>query len=36
MGRTESLSSISIWRRKPNPWFMRGTVGRSALDVEAG
>lgn len=25
--------SIAVRRRKPNPWFKRGTVWRSALDV---
>lgn len=28
-----SLRGISVRRRKPNPWFKRGTVWRSALDV---
>jgi hypothetical protein len=28
-----SLRRISIRRRKPNPWFKRGTVFRSAIDV---
>jgi hypothetical protein len=28
-----NLRRISIRRRKPNPWFKRGTVFRSAIDV---
>src|SRR5262245_15408495 len=28
-----SVRGISVRRRKPNPWFKRGTVFRSALDV---
>ena len=28
-----SLRAISIRRRKPNPWFKRGTVFRHALDA---
>ena len=28
-----SARSISVRRRVPNPWFKRGTVWRSALDV---
>jgi hypothetical protein len=28
-----NLRSIAVRRRKPNPWFRRGTVYREALDV---
>jgi hypothetical protein len=28
-----SLRAISVKRRKPNPWFKRGTVYRRAVDV---
>src|SRR5258707_1554658 len=28
-----SVRSISVRRRKPNPWFRRGTVYRAALDA---
>jgi hypothetical protein len=28
-----SVASIAVRRRKPNPWFKRGTVYRAALDV---
>lgn len=28
-----SLRRIAVRRRKPNPWFKRGTVFRSAVDV---
>jgi hypothetical protein len=28
-----SLSTIAVRRRKPNPWFPRGTVYRAAFDV---
>jgi hypothetical protein len=28
-----SLRRIAVRRRKPNPWFKRGTVWRSALDA---
>lgn len=28
-----SLRGIAVRRRKPNPWFKRGTVFRHALDV---
>jgi hypothetical protein len=28
-----SVKSISVRRRKPNPWFRRGTVYREALDA---
>src|SRR5437868_15471482 len=28
-----SVRGISIRRRKPNPWFKRGTIFRAALDV---
>ena len=28
-----SLRGISVRRRKPNPWFKRGTVFRTAVDV---
>ena len=28
-----NVRGISVRRRKPNPWFKRGTVFRSALDV---
>lgn len=28
-----SLRRIAVRRRKPNPWFKRGTVFRSAIDV---
>lgn len=28
-----SVRGISVRRRRPNPWFKRGTVCRSALDV---
>jgi hypothetical protein len=30
---TYSVRGISVRRRKPNPWFKRGTVFRAALDV---
>lgn len=30
---THNLRTISVRRRKLNPWFKRGTVFRSALDV---
>jgi hypothetical protein len=28
-----NLNSIAVRRRKPNPWFRRGTVYREALEV---
>src|SRR5260370_41659423 len=28
-----SLRAISVKRRRPNPWFKRGTVYRRAVDV---
>jgi hypothetical protein len=28
-----NLPSIAVRRRKPNPWFRRGTVYRAALEV---
>jgi hypothetical protein len=28
-----SVASIAVRRKKPNPWFKRGTVYRAALDV---
>jgi hypothetical protein len=28
-----NLQSIAVRRRKPNPWFRRGTVYREALEV---
>jgi hypothetical protein len=28
-----NLKTIAVRRRKPNPWFRRGTVYREALDV---
>jgi hypothetical protein len=28
-----NLQSIAVRRRKPNPWFRRGTVYRAALEV---
>jgi hypothetical protein len=28
-----SVRGISLRRRKPNPWFKRGTVARSAIDA---
>jgi hypothetical protein len=31
-----NVRSISIRRRKPNPWFKRGTMFRHALDVLRG
>ena len=30
---TYNVRGIAVRRRKPNPWFKRGTVFRSALDV---
>jgi hypothetical protein len=30
---TYSLRRIAVKRRKPNPWFKRGTVYRRAVDV---
>src|SRR6266568_3145046 len=30
---TYNLRPIAVRRRKPNPWFKRGTVFRHALDV---
>src|ERR1700716_4053454 len=30
---TYNLERISVKRRKPNPWFKRGTVYRRAVDV---
>src|ERR1700716_2519940 len=30
---TYNLRRISVKRRKPNPWFKRGTVYRRAVDV---
>ncbi len=30
---TYSLRAISVKRRKPNPWFKRGTLSRRAVDV---
>ena len=31
-----NLQTIAVRRRKPNPWFKRGTVYRAALDVLRG
>jgi hypothetical protein len=30
---SHNLRTIAVRRRKPNPWFKRGTVCRSAFDV---
>jgi hypothetical protein len=30
---THNLRTIAVRRRKPNAWFKRGTVWRTALDV---